>query len=341
MINILLSSIGRRNYLVSYFNQALDQSGRIVGIDQDLTAPALQMCDTYYKVPNVFEPDYLDEIISVILKENVNMVFPLNDLDLFILAKNCIELEKKTNAKFYVPSLPTLKICTDKFQTFKFAKKVDIFTPQTYLSLDDALNSIDLGILKFPLVIKARQGSASIGLSFAGSRKELKNNFIASQNAISKNPLSMYNLNNSLIIQEFINGVEFGLDILFGLQGNYIGFAAKRKIAMRAGETDKAITVEQERFIDVVKKIVLALSNRGNLDCDFIESNGKLYLLDLNPRFGGGYPFTHLAGANHVEILINDFQEKKILPYDYKKGKVFAKHDYITEVSCNLGNFRK
>jgi len=119
---------------------------------------------------------------------------------------------------------------------------------------------------------------------------------------------------------------------LYGKNQEYIGYTAKRKLAMRAGETDKAVSVDPTPFDEVIKKIATALPHRGNLDCDFLESDGRLYLLELNPRFGGGYPFTHLAGANHIQMLLDDYQGKPLDSYGYQVNKVFAKYDVLVEV---------
>ena len=82
---------------------------------------------------------------------------------------------------------------------------------------------------------------------------------------------------------------------------------------MRSGETDKAVTVAKDRFEGIVDKMIKSLRVRGNLDCDFLEQDDKIYLLEMNPRFGGGYPFTHEAGANHVQRLI-DFSNQQTSP---------------------------
>lgn len=335
MINVLLTCCGRRHYLASYFKQVLGQSGRVVGVDKDLTSPGLQACDVAHQVPGIFDPGYLDSLKKVILKENINMVFSLNDLEAELLAQNSAQLEQKTGAIFYVPSVPTLKVCIDKWSTFEFGRKIGISVPETFLSPEGALKSLDLGHVKFPLIIKPRRGTASMSLYFAESRKELEIGFAACLEAVTKNTFFSLGLDQSVIIQELIQGSEYGLDILYGCKENFIGFTAKRKLAMRAGETDRAVTVGQEYFFDAVNKIVQNLPHRGNLDCDFLERNGVLYLLEFNPRFGGGYPFTHLSGANHLQILIDDYKGKKISSYNYKIGKTFAKFDSLVEVPFN------
>jgi len=105
---------------------------------------------------------------------------------------------------------------------------------------------------------------------------------------------------------------------------------------MRAGETDKAVTVSPDKFQDIVTMISNTLPHRGNLDCDFLELDGRLYLLEFNPRFGGGYPFTHMCGSNHVQMLVDDYHGKVLKEYGYSVGKGFAKCDTLVEVPVNL-----
>lgn len=331
-MNILLTCAGRRHYLATYFNQALGQSGRVVGTDMDLSAPALQACDVARQVPGVFDPGYLDELKKVILEENIHMVFSLNDLEAGLLAENRAVLEQETGATFYVPPVPTLEVCADKWRTFEFAQEIGIAAPETFLTVANAVEALSRGHVQFPLIIKPRWGSASIGLYMVESREDLESGFDACQKAVAKSALSSLGAEDAVIIQEVIQGPEYGVDVVYGQKEQYIGFTAKKKLAMRAGETDKAVTVAPELFREMVTTITNALPHRGNLDCDFLERDGKFYLLEFNPRFGGGYPFTHLAGANHVQMLIDDYQGKPLSPYGYRVGQGFAKCDTLVEV---------
>jgi carbamoyl-phosphate synthase large subunit len=99
---------------------------------------------------------------------------------------------------------------------------------------------------------------------------------------------------------------------------------------MRAGETDKAITVEANRFTEFARIVGERLKHVGNLDCDFLEKDGQLYLLELNPRFGGGYPFSHEAGANLVKALLLSLSGRSNeIVITYEINRVFAKCDTI------------
>lgn len=334
-MNILLTCVGRRHYLVDYFRSAISRKGRVIGTDMDLSAPALQICDVRYQVPGVFEENYLDCLKKIIVEEKVDMVFSLNDLEIGLLAKNRGDIEKETGATLYTPDLNVYSICADKWKTYQFAEENGIKAPKTFLYIDDAMCAIEENIIKFPLIIKPRWGSGSIGIFIAKNTEELRGCFVDCLKSVSKSGLSHLGSENSVIIQEFIDGNEYGLDLLYNKKEKLIGFAAKRKLAMRAGETDKAISVDPSPFADLIKKISNSLPHRGNLDCDFLEKDGEYYLLELNPRFGGGYPFTHLSGANHVQMLIDDYQNKKLDMYSYTVGKGFSKYDNLVEFPAN------
>lgn len=332
MPNVLLTCVGRRHYLANYFQETLVDLGKIMGTDMSQNAPALQACDAAYIVPSVFSPNYLDTLKELIIKEKVDMVFSLNDLEIGLLAENREQIEQETGATVYVPPVDTLKICADKWQTYQFARGLNILTPATFLTVETAVSALNTGDVKFPLIIKPRWGSASIGLFIVNSVVDLKASFESCTQAVAESVLAGLGTDNSVIIQEVIEGPEYGVDLLYGKNEQFIGFTAKKKLAMRAGETDKAVTVEPERFAAIIEKIGRSLPHRGNLDCDFLERDGQLYLLELNPRFGGGYPFTHLAGANHVQMLLDDYQGKALQPYAYQVGKSFAKCDTLVEV---------
>lgn len=331
-MNVLLTCVGRRHYLASYFQKALVGIGKVVGADMNLTAPALQVCDISVKVPDVFAENYLNTLKDLAVRENINMVFSLNDLEVALLSKNREQFEEETGATVYVPRFETLKICSDKWLTYRFALENGIDVPATFLTLEDVQAALAASVLSFPLIVKPRWGSASIGLFLVDSLDELAVGFEQCHRAVRRSGLASLGSERPVIIQQVIQGAEYGVDFLYGKKENFIGFAAKKKLAMRAGETDKAVTVAPELFEPLVAKIASVLQHRGNLDCDFLECDGRFYLLEFNPRFGGGYPFTHLAGANHVQMLIDDYRDKPLSDYVYRVGQGFAKCDTLVEI---------
>jgi carbamoyl-phosphate synthase large subunit len=339
-MNVLLTCAGRRHYLSTYFREALAGKGLLIGADMDLTAPALTACDRAYQVPSVNSSDYIECIIDIIRNNDVQMVFSLNDLEVGLFSENRERIEAETGATVFVPDLDAFLICSDKWATYCFSRELGIPTIPTYLSPEDALLAVEKGEISFPLIVKPRWGSASIAIFNVVDEESLKASFISCAKAVLQSMLAQLGTNDAVIIQKFIVGPEYGLDILFDAKCEYQGFTAKRKFAMRSGETDKAVTVPPDRFEEHVSSIARSLRHRGNLDCDFIEQDDKIYLLEMNPRFGGGYPFSHLAGANHAQHLIDGFMGKIPTKYAYETNLTFAKCDILVPVPF-AGNISK
>ena len=138
-----------------------------------------------------------------------------------------------------------------------------------------------------------------------------------------------------IMIQEKLTGKEFGLDIMNDLEGNNVAVSVKQKLAMRAGETDKAITLDLPEVREIGKKIGSALKHIGNLDVDVMQNeNGEYCVLELNPRFGGGFPFSYEAGVNMPKAIIEWVKGNKVdaAILQPKYGKIFAKNDYLMEI---------
>lgn len=331
-MNALLTCAGRRHYLACYFRDALKGVGQLIGADMDLTAPALAACDRAHQVPAVSAPDYIDRIIEIIKGDDVQMVFSLNDLEVGLFSDNRQRMEEETGATIFVPDPDALQICADKWATFCFSRHLGIPTIPTFLSPDDALAAVREGATRFPMIVKPRWGSASIALAIVEDEVALRDAFDACDKAVSQGMLATLGSEDAVIIQQRIVGIEYGVDVLFNAACEYQGFTVKRKQGMRSGETDKALTVAPDRFQGLISCIAGALRHRGNLDCDLLEQDGRLYLLEMNPRFGGGYPFTHQAGANHVQHLIDVAMGKPATEYSYEADLAFAKCDILVPV---------
>ena len=141
-------------------------------------------------------------------------------------------------------------------------------------------------------------------------------------------------LDAAILIQQKLNGPEYGMDIVNNLDQEYFTTVVRKKLSMRAGETDKAISVIDQSFLDIGAKIAANLKHIGNLDCDVFEHNGELYVLELNPRFGGGYPFSHEAGMNTIQAYLAWLSNEKldITFNQYQDGLVFSKCDRLIRI---------
>ena len=192
------------------------------------------------------------------------------------------------------------------------------------------------GEVEFPLFMKPRWGSGSIGLESIADMEELDIYYHLLMKKIKKTILATASVGDEYImIQEKLTGNEYGLDVMNDLEGNNVGVSVKQKLAMRAGETDKAVTRDLPEVREMGRRIGEALKHIGNLDVDIMQNaNGDYCVLELNPRFGGGYPFSYEAGVNMPKAIIewakgNDVDPSILVP---AYGKMFAKNDYLVEV---------
>ena len=337
-MDLLFSCAGRRNYLLRYFREALGGTGKIIATDRDSSAPAMAEADIAEVVPEVYAPDYIDRLLDICRKHTVRAVIPLNDLDLPILA--CAKHRFLNENIFPVVSdSDVIDMCFDKWKTFSFIEHLGLKSPQTYLSLETARAALDSGELRFPLVVKPRWGSGSIGIEFVYNYDELSCAYPLVAAKINRSVLkqaSRADAERAILIQEKIEGTEFGLDIVNDLDGRYQGTIMKRKLAMRAGETDKAVSVDDTELRRIGKIIACASKHIGNLDCDILERDGIYRVLELNPRFGGGYPFSHLAGANVPRAILAWLAGTQAECLTPRIGVTGAKFDTLLEIHCEV-----
>lgn len=335
-MNILLTCAGRRNYLVNYFKEALRGKGKVAATDVQLNAPALVDADIAVKVPSIYEAGYIDTILSICKEYSIKALISLNDLELPLIAANK-PLFEELGVKVIVSDPRVIDLCFDKWKTKQFLEECGLKVPKTYLTLDNALEALRKGEISFPVVVKPRWGSASIGLEFPASEEELLLAYRLLSLRLSQTILaeaSSEDADKAILIQEKLEGKEYGMDVLNDLNGNFAAVFAKIKLSMRDGETDKSMSVCDERFSEIGRRIGERLRHIGNLDTDVFESGDGLYILELNPRFGGGYPFTHEAGAEVTKVLVEWIQGgNQIEQYlNFKPDKAFAKCDRLLAV---------
>lgn len=335
MLNILFTCAGRRTYLLKYFKEQLCDSGLIVATDMQLTAPALTAADIKEQVPAVYADNYIDRTLDICRCHGIKALICLNDLELPILAANRQRFEE-IGVKLIVSAPEVIDICFDKYRTAKYVESLGLGTPTTFVSLDEAKAALREGILTFPLVLKPRWGSGSIGIEFVNSLEELDEVYAMLLKKVKKTILATASKGDEyILIQQKIDGQEYGMDVMNDLEGNHRAVSVKKKLAMRAGETDKAQTVDNAEIRAFGQTLGKNLHHIGNLDVDVFEKDGKYYILELNPRFGGGFPFSYEAGVNFPGAIIewlkgNEIDVTMLQP---RYGETYAKCDYLVKVN--------
>ncbi|WP_396601320.1 ATP-grasp domain-containing protein [Algibacter sp. R77976] len=335
-MNVIFTCSGRRNYLISYFKSVLGREVTTIALDSQASATALQVADIAIVVPEISSDDYIIELKKIVTKYKADAIIPLNDLEFPLLLEHKNSLEE-LGAKVFISNEETVNIALDKWESYKFFKSEGFNTPKTFLKIENAISSIETNEITFPLIVKPRWGSASIDIHVVNSIEELNLAYKLQKFKRSSLIFETLNKDNSedfILIQEFIKGQEYGMDILNDLEGNFVDVFVRKKIAMRSGETDKAITIDNKSFKEVGGKLAKVTKHIGVIDCDFFVVNDQIYILEINPRFGGGYPFTHEAGVNipaiYISWLSGNSDIKKYL--NYNTGQEFAKYSEIMKL---------
>lgn len=334
-MNILFTCAGRRTYLLKYFKENLAEGDKVVATDMQLSAPALQVADVKLQVPAVYDPEYVNITLNICKEQKIDALLSLNDLELPILSENKYRFEE-LGVKVIVSSPEVIDIAFDKYKTAQWVESLGLVAPKTYVRLEDAKKALAAGEIEFPLFMKPRWGSGSIGLESIADMDELDIYYNLLMKKIKKTILATASVGDEYImIQEKLTGSEFGLDIMNDLNGKNVAVSVKQKLAMRAGETDKAVTVDLPEVREMGYKIGEALGHIGNLDVDIMQrADGAYCVLELNPRFGGGFPFSYEAGVNMPKAIIQwvkgEEVDTQMLQPEY--GRMFSKNDYLMEI---------
>lgn len=318
-MNILLTSAGRRSYLVKYFQEAWKGKGLVHASNLIKDATSLFYADKYLITPHIHDEKYIPFLLDYCKKHEISVIITLFDIDLPVLAENRQKFEDE-NITILVSDLDVISICNDKWKTNKFISDLGLGFAKTELTIANCVDKLQTKEMAFPLIMKPRWGMGSIGIYTAYTFDDMMALKKIIQEQIRITYLryeSLQTPEEMIMYQEFIEGQEYGLDIINDLDGNYLTTLVKKKLAMRSGETDAATTLNHPELEAIGEKIGTALKHVGILDVDVMEKDGDFYVIEMNARFGGGYPFSHLAGARLPEQIYkwlnNEGTDKSLL----------------------------
>ena len=312
-MNVLLTSVGRRAYMVKYFKEALGGSGQIHVCNSDNKTVAFHYADKSVVSPLIYSEEYIPFLLKYCQENEIKILISLFDIDLLVLARNKDKFAA-IGTQVIVSDAELISVCNDKWKTYCFLKENGFNTPKTYLTLQKTMLALESGELRYPIVIKPRFGCGSIALSIAEDELALLYYYSRNVRTINKSYLKYESegFEDKIIYQECLQGQEYGVDIINDLHGNFKNAIVKKKIAMRAGETDIAEITDLPSMYYESKRLGELTNHIGNMDCDMFLVDGKPYVLEMNARFGGGYPFSHMAGCNLPKAILHWVQGENV-----------------------------
>ncbi len=313
-MNILLTSVGRRAYLVKYFKEVLGKDGEVHASNSNDLTVAFHYADKSVITPLIYDERYIPFLLDYCQNNHIDILISLFDIDLLVLAKNKDKFEK-IGTKVIVSDEKIIEICNDKWKTYLFLKENKFNVPKTYCSLQSVMLALASGEINYPIVVKPRFGCGSLALSIAEDEMALLYYYSRNTRTINRSYLKYESasVDEKIIYQECLKGQEYGADIINNLEGTFQSVIVKKKIAMRAGETDIAELVDEPLISSELQRLGKLIGHIANMDCDIFLVDGKPYILEMNARFGGGYPFSHMAGCNLPEAIVRWVQGEKDL----------------------------
>ncbi|MEE1255092.1 MAG: ATP-grasp domain-containing protein [Lachnospiraceae bacterium] len=320
-MNLLILSCGTRDKVVQYFKKAFGGEGKVICTDCSPYAPALYEADVHYIVPRITEPGYIDNIFDICRKENITGVLSLIDPELSLIAKHEEDFQK-LGVTVIESSYELCERTLNKWEMYCWMKEHGYACAKSYITLESFYEDLDKGEVSFPVFVKPMKGSASLHISKAEDKETVE---------------LLFSHGEQMMIQEFMTGQEIGADVYIDLISNEIvSIFTKKKLVMRAGETDKAISFRDEKLFMEIEKFVQENGFRGQIDIDIFERDGVYYFSEVNPRFGGGYPHAYECGADHMTLIKNNLagvtNRKQV--GCYAVNKVMMKYNEIMIVDC-------
>ena len=311
-MNILITSAGKRVSLVKEFQQELKSlfpQGKVLVTELNpLMSPAAQIADGVFKVPRVTEADYIDKLFQICIENQIRVVVPTIDTELLVLARS---KKRFISAGIFllVPNEDFVQVCRDKRLTGTFFESRGIRVPAP----------IPKDNLTFPFFAKPYDGSLSKDIFIVRSREELTPE-------IMRHP--------KLMFMEFIDKKiykEFTVDMYFGRDHKLKMLVPRERVEIRAGEINKGIA-RKNYLLHFLRERFQKIDGVAGCICVqlfYDETSNDIVGIEINPRFGGGYPLSYGAGANFPRAIIEEYFEGKALSYseNWKDKTLMLRYD--------------
>ncbi len=328
-MNILFTSVGRRVELVQAFHSAAERLGinlTIIGADITKNAPALHFCDRTEIVCRISDKNYIPMLVSICKRENVDCLIPTIDTDLLLLSENKYKFEQ-IGTKVLISRPEKVKLCRDKNYTADYFISLGLKSPRPFNSVEKYEIEVNSGKQSFPAFIKPKDGSSSINAYRADTLEDLK---------------QYAEKIDDYIIQPFISGREYTIDIFCDYEGNPIYITPRERLAVRAGEVLKTQIVQDDIIISEMKTLIKDYNPCGQITVQLIqdEKTKENYYIEINPRFGGGAPLSIKAGADSAEAVLKMINGEK-LTYHHKAAKDGAIYCRFDQSICVNGRNNK
>ncbi len=294
MNNILISSSGRRVELVNLFKNAIKEfnlDSKVIGLDASSTAPTSKFVDEFIVGPKLNNLNFKSFLYKTIKEKSIRVIIPTIDSELEFYSKIKNEVKQKFNCIVLISDYDVVSIFRNKLKSHNFFIANGFKSPFLFSKSE---------VMNFPVFVKPIDGSSSIGAFKVDNLSELTY-------LLTKNP--------NLMIQEFIEGIEYSVDVFNYIDTTNVSIVIRERIQVRSGEISKGRIVKDEMIQKTIYKLISLVKFIGNVTIQLIKRNNELFLIEINPRFGGGTPISIMAGANSCKYVLDIMLEKPLLKF--------------------------
>jgi len=313
-VRILLTCIGRRVELLRAFKRAGESLGirlEIHGVDATPMSPAIQLVDHPHIVPEIDSGKYIDALADIVQREKIDLLIPLIDSELPAIA-SAVERFSSLGCRALISSASVVQVCRDKLQTFRKLTEAGIDTPMTSLWIA----VVEQKRHHFPYFLKPRSGSAAKGNYVIRTLDELRTFGARVKDAI---------------VQEFVEGAEHTLDVYVDFEERVRCVVPRKRLEVRTGEVSKGLIVKDPAIMAVGHRVAEMLGEcRGviTMQC-IVTPQGRIRVIEINPRFGGGAPLSIHAGADFPKWILQELlgQRPRINPTGFSDDVAMLRYD--------------
>jgi carbamoyl-phosphate synthase large subunit len=304
-MNLLLSCVGKRGYIADFFRPHLRPGERIIGTSRTPWTPGFAACDLGVVLPPIPSDEYLPAVVQLCERQEIGGLLSFYDPDVMALS-TAVDRLRAAGVVPFLPGERTARIGYDKWATFQALRAAGFDVPDTTIDLGEALAGLASGRFRLPLVVKPRTGSGSADVFVARTERQLR---------------ALFEYGPGMLVQTMVEGQMHDIDALGDPSGRVLHVVAWRKLLSRQGETEQAVTVHDPELVETGRRLAEAIGLIGPMDVDLFRTpDGQIVVLELNLRFGGGYPVSHLAGADFpgliVQVLRGEEPEARIGCYE-------------------------
>lgn len=309
MTNFLVSSAGRRGALVEILKSiAQPAGGEVTAIDMSPLSAAGHLADRLELVPRVDAAEFVDAVLDIAVRHDIDVVIPTIDPEIEVFARSR-DVFAQHGVDVWAPSVRTAQLGFDKWDLHSWLVTHDFPTVATHQAGDPACRA-----LEGPLVAKPRSGSSSIGVMLGLTADTIP-----------------ADLARDFIVQSRAPGIELTVDFGVGADGQFLGAVPRHRLETRAGEVSKGVTVRNAKVEDLAERVAMSLPGMygvANLQMFFDAESDQAVVIEINPRFGGGYPLSHAAGADLITAMLESHSRSATrVPVDWEAGVTMLRYD--------------